>query len=777
MTRLAAPALLGIVAISALAGFGAGFLMGQSPSTVSASENRPLALGPAEKSAADRPLAVEDDLVGVAGMAPRSGDQGRALSPSEQLAPPTSMLNAAVRRTQAPAVNLATGTAVIAGVVTTKEGDPVPDVEVLALPLTPGMKTRRKSSDPKVSTSRRDLSEVLDKAAEEWAETEGAARSAVTGPDGKFRIEGLVDLDFRVRAQREGYSFNTREFSVVNPVEQPDAIAKIEAEALVSVRVNVVDINGVPLESAIVSVDRVRLDWSAEDPLVYSTSEQFAVQAHAEPITTPSGGRIARQVSESVNVDAMADPDRVVTLTLEAACIVTGSIVGEKVKSNDWQAVYAIPLRPDEAFDDTVPQSDDIETYASEDSFAFGDLMPGRYAICLIGPGNMAVDHEILEVKPGVVDITLDREVFDASKYLVVRAISPRGTNVERCSPRLEYQKEGGEISEAWLGSSSMPDGSKLLNVVDFTEFDYDMWPSGTKAWVVVTSSVYGRVRVPLSSGQREAVAQFVEPCELTVRLDGDFSMGGFSIRIKEGGTDRTEPPQIATARQGRGRSGARIDSRGVAKFRALSPGPIIVSLSQAGYWWSGGQELAEEELVLTGSEHDVTLKVPDVSPLEILVTPCSERRYLSLTTKDEDGEEHNVGWMNTTEDGRATFRGLPAGDYEVLDQKSGAKLVATVPGPELRIDLSEHITKLQISVNKLDGKLAEWGLSGGDLIVAVDGEPIEDRETLLDALHSDDVTVTVERGEDTLDVELTRYPRKTREGNPLGGWISIYSD
>ena len=777
MTRLAAPALLGIVALSALAGFGAGFLMGQSPSSVSAADNRPLALGPEEAAASGGSAVAEDHLVSIEDPAQRSLDQSPSLSPAEQLAPPESMLHAAVRRTEVPSIELPRGLAVIEGMVSTKDGEPMSGVEVHALPLKPAMKTSRSSSDPMVSTARRDLRKVLDEAAQDWAESEGAARSAVTGPDGKFRIEGLVDLDFRVRAQREGYSFNTREFSVVNPTDQPDAVVKIIAEELVGIRVSIVDESGVPLERAIVTVDGGRLEWTAENPLVYSASKQFSVQAYAEPVATTRGSRIARQVSESVNVDAVADPDKLVVLTLEEACIVTGNIVGEMVKSSDWNSVYAVPLRVDEPFDDSVAQSDDIETYAREDSFAFGDLMPGRYAICLIGPGDMAVDYEILDVKPGLVEITLDREVFDASKYLVVRAVSPRGTPIEKFGSRFEYQKDGGEVTDTWMSSSSMPDGSKIMDVAEFREFDYDEWPSGTKASVLVTSSVYGRVRVPLSSGQREAVAQFVEPCELTVRLAGDFSMGGFSIRVKEGGTDRTEPPQLAMARQGRGRRSPRIDSRGVAKFRALGPGPIIVSLNQTGYWWRGGRELVEEELILTGAEHEVTLEVPDVSPLEVLVTPCSERRYLSLTTKDEDGEEHNVGSMNTTEDGRATFRGLPAGEYEVLDGKSGAKLTATVPGPELRIDLSEHVTKLQVSVNKLDGKLAEWGLSGGDLIVAVNGEAIEDRETLLDALHSDDVTVTVERGEVTVEVELTRYPRKTREGDPLGGWLSIHSD
>jgi hypothetical protein len=46
-----------------------------------------------------------------------------------------------------------------------------------------------------------------------------------------------------------------------------------------------------------------------------------------------------------------------------------------------------------------------------------------------------------------------------------------------------------------------------------------------------------------------------------------------------------------------------------------------------------------------------------------------------------------------------------------------------------------------------------------------------------MDRLHSDGVTVTVERGEETLEIEIPRYPRKTREGNPLGGGISTYSE
>ncbi len=45
-----------------------------------------------------------------------------------------------------------------------------------------------------------------------------------------------------------------------------------------------------------------------------------------------------------------------------------------------------------------------------------------------------------------------------------------------------------------------------------------------------------------------------------------------------------------------------------------------------------------------------------------------------------------------------------------------------------------------------------------------------------MDLLDLQPVTVTVERGDETLEIELPRYPKDTRGKNPLGGWINVGS-
>jgi len=112
-----------------------------------------------------------------------------------------------------------------------------------------------------------------------------------------------------------------------------------------------------------------------------------------------------------------------------------------------------------------------------------------------------------------------------------------------------------------------------------------------------------------------------------------------------------------------------------------------------------------------------------------------------------------------------------------VVVGENGARLDVTLPSGEIRWDLSEHVTKLIVTMSKADGQLAQWGLQGGDLITAIDGDPIEDDGQLLAKLDRDDVTVTVERGEETFELELPRYPRGERGKNPLGGWVYINGD
>ncbi|MEM8711746.1 MAG: hypothetical protein AAGG01_12395 [Planctomycetota bacterium] len=785
MIRLSAPALLGVVAASAAAGFAFGWIAGPAATPVAASESFMLPATMAAAAAEESQTGGLADgssasLASVDARANDARDRGhRSASDPLTRTPhevPESFLNRAVRRVEAPDVEIPRGTAIVRGRVTTREGDPMPGVEVVATPAQPNVRASRPGTDARGNRARLDLEEVLEKAAKDWARGQGRSVTTRTGADGGFQIEGLADLSYLIRAQGEGLHFTVRENGLLNPVRSPDARVLLEAEPLQRIEVRVVGVDGAPVDEAIVLAAGERLEWTSEEPYLYVQSKQFNVRAMAEPFAIGVGRSATRLSSDQVPVDVIADPDKVITLELRAACSVSGRIVGERVTTESWQSIYAVPLRPDEAFDDTLPAPDEIDTNARQDVFLFADLQPGRYAICLVGAGGIPVDHEIVEVGPGLTEITLEREVYDPSKYIAVRALSPRGTAVESFWARFEYQETGSEVDSDWMRSRALPDGTKLLDVTEFDEFDYDAWPAGAKAWIVGSSEVYGQVRVPVTSGQREVTVQFEEPCQLTVQLEGEIGMGGFVVKVMDAGTEHTEPPQITQATQRASRGRPRIDASGRVHFRALSPGPVIVTLSQANYWWGEGNEIARAELTLSGADHQVSLDVPPVSDLEVLLIPCDERHYLELVTTDEDGEEHEVASTQTTEDGRAIFRGLPPGEYEIQDGKTGAKVKAMVPGPEVRIDLEEHVTKLTVSVNKLDGKLAEWGLAGGDLIVAIDGMKIEDRSMLMDLMHKDEVTVTVERGEETLELTLPRYPRETRDGNPLGGWIYIDS-
>lgn len=779
MIRLSAPALLGVVLASAAAGFAIGWITGPAATPVAAAESMLVptsttaALGPSNEGSLDTSQALASVEARTDDVRERGLRSATAVG-GDPHAVPESLLNRAVRRVEAPDVEIPTGTAVVRGRVTTREGDPMPGVEVVATPAQPNMRASRPGTDARGERVREDLEEVLEKAARDWAKGQGRSVTTRTGADGSFQIEGLADLSYLIRAQGEGFDFVVRENGLLNPVKSPDAVVILEAEPLQRIEVHVVGVDGAQVEEAIVIADGERLEWTREEPFVFVDSKQFSVRAMAEPFAIGVGRSAARLSSESIPVDVIADPDAVITLQLEAACSVAGRIVGERVTTESWQSIHAVPLRPDEAFDATLPAPDDIDTNARQDVFLFADLQPGRYAICLVGAGSVPVAHEIVDVGPGLTEVTLEREVYDPSKYISVRALSPRGTSVENFWARFEYQEPGSEVDSDWMRSRALPDGTKLLDVTEFDEFDYDAWPAGAKAWIVGSSEVYGQVRVPVSSGQRDVTVQFDEPCQLTVQLEGDIGMGGFVVKVLDADTERTEPPSITQATQRASRGRPRIDSSGRVRFRALSPGPVIVTLSQANYWWGEGNEIARAELNLSGADHQVSLDVPPVSDLEVLLVPCDERHYLELVTEDEDGEEHEVASTQTTEDGRAVFRGLPPGEYEIQDSKTGAKVKAMVPGPEVRIDLEEHVVKLTVSVSKLDGKLAEWGLSGGDLIVAIDGEAIEDRSTLMDRMHKDEVTVTVERGEETLELTLPRYPREIRDGNPLGGWIYI---
>lgn len=770
MARLSAtPALLLLVALGgAAAGFGLGMSFG-GPAPALAGERSDSFTGRrADGDAGDR--SAEDASL----VRPEEGPVERGGSTRVVDAPSVSRttIDRAVSRTAAPAVELPSGEGVIRGVARDRDGKPIPGVEVVLTPPQDRQPARKSSESMGADDRTLTLEETLERAAQKWARKEGAARRSTSGDDGTFALEGLPDRPFRVRGEAEGWRFRVDGPSLVSPgaevvlVGRPTSVFELRLTRS----------SGPAVTEAYVNVGSSWLEWSAEDPFVHVTSRNLNVSVLAEPFAAHEVGErlYGRWVSPSVPVSVAPDGSTVVEIELEPNCVLAGRVEGPRYGSS---SVFALPLREGERFDPSMKINGGSSAGGSSGLYAISGLLPGRYAVGIKDDqDDTAVHHEIVELVDGLNRVDLVKGDVDMSRCVSVLSLAPDGSRLESVSYGFEWTRGDDDRDTEGVRVFRDIEGRDLVDLDNFYSFDIDDWPAGTRMWIYASCSGYGRATAPYEPGQREAVLRFEAPCELKVQIEGDFRAGGYTVAVYDASKGEEDRPRLKSARQGR--SGARISRAGVAHFRGLAPGPVEVRLERSVRWWGRGLEVDSAELTLSGADHQVTLTAAALADLSVVVTPIEKDRDLSLVVPDptdDDGERY-VGWTQCNESGRAEFKGLPAGSYVLVDQKSGARLEVTAPSAEITWDLSDYRMELTVSVYTRDGKLSEWGFQGGDVILAMDGDPIAEEEDILDRLADEGVTLTVRRGEETLEIKVPRYPRSERRASKLGGDFYIDS-
>ena len=771
MMERSSPAMFLVCTGIALAAFVAGFFVGGAGSAVEAAE-------PSSFSASPHAEKFGDDGVGPAVVRSDSMDRREAKS-LPATGPSAEFLDQGVRAMERPPVDQPRGTAVISGQVTTPSGEPVAGVTVFATPARKERAVERLASEPVVPDNQlKTFHEVLTDGADAWAKRTGRAVSTKSLPDGSFKLTGLNAMYYDVKAECKGYRVDNLVGSVVHPSKVPDALVLFEAKKMNSVRVELVRLDGGPaIDQAVLSIqgeDHESVQWTRSNPVVYAVGNEFRLQARGGYLGLGGHRTVARFVSDAVMVYLTpGDPEPTVTLELEETCVVMGRVVGDRQFRRDRDVVLAVGLRDQQVFDPTSPVQSEARAWSRSGTFCFTDLRAGRYAFCVNDNNGIPATFEVLEVGPGVTEVTLERPAIDVSEWLAVTVRSPTGAEMKDVSVHFEMLVPGAALTEDYASSRVLASGVLVLDVTKL-DFDYEVWPSGTQVWIVAGARGFGQARAPLTSGQRAVEVQLAPPCELEVTVHGDLSVGEFHVKVLEQNSQREDPEVLCYAATSASSWNARINRNGVVRFRGLAPGPVTVALSSQNRWWGEGGHVDEQEIVLRGTDHQIALRVPPTHDLAVLVSPCDKRRGVSILRVESDGKKKHLLSTQTTTDGRAVIRALAAGNYEVREHASGAQRLVTVPGSDVVFDLGKIKTRLTVSISDASGLLSTWGLAAGDKIVAINGTPVVDRDALMNALDLGGVQVSVERGEETLQLSLPRYPRNERRSEDLGGRIRV---
>ncbi|MEM9798722.1 MAG: hypothetical protein AAGA20_00265 [Planctomycetota bacterium] len=775
------PRILLAVAGACLAGFAAGWWVGRAE-TLSRTELRP------ELHGADRVLPSRRALVD------RVSGGGGILTPIEQSRPgrrgggDASAVDArideaalALQQRDRTASAEAAGPHAISGCVVDEAGAALEGVTVIAAPVLPSTYNYPKSTEAFESRRHRlPLEGALRRSADEWVERNDGSTRAVTNATGKFEIDGLAARAYRVTAQLEGYGFRASPRSTVNPGLDDIEEVLFEGTPSPSVVIDLVRASGAeppPTTALIETLGGIssRMVWSADDPRLFMGHPQCEVRARADVQVTSGGSTVYLSVSDWVPVDGGERPPQRVTLELHPICVVAGRLL-ESDQSLFLQArLVAVPLAPGETFDPTVPaRGVSTETYHA--TFDFRGLDPGRYAICVTDANGLPADFEIVEVSPGLTDVTLQRQPEDLSRFLRVDVLAPDGRLLEARDVTLRYRVPGGKAQWARTSTFEQPEGWVFLDLSRFDDFDYDDWPEGTEMWVTAESGAYPLASAPLVQGQREVQVQVDAPCELRVQLDGDFSGGGFGLRVLDGSGPLEDAKEYGSMTQFGGYAEQRIDASGLAVFRKLPQGPVVVLLDRRGRSRARGPEVARATAELAGRTHTLRIEVPETFELAARVTPPSPPRLLELQSLAGSSDWQSIEKRKTSQDGRVVFRSLIAGRYRIVDDDAPAEVEVTVPTAEVLIDLGLFRRALAVSIRDLDGKLTEWGFEAGDRIVRIDGDPVRGRDQLMNALHLGPVSATVDRSGELVTIDVPRWPREARTEGALGGRLTVDS-
>ncbi|MEO1697662.1 MAG: hypothetical protein AAFU73_10225 [Planctomycetota bacterium] len=683
----------------------------------------------------------------------------------------------AVAATPRPEVDApGTGSMSLVGKVYDKDGRPLAGVRVGAQRATsrlnataePASSARNERADNGI-----DLETALERAAERWAQQHADDRTSTTGDDGGFCIEGLPDAPFDVEATLEGWSFRMKTKHMPWAGGEP---IEFEGTPLSAVRLDVVSADGSRIDEAILSVrprGRNRtVKWTREDPVLRFEGDYARITAYADLFddrATSDRGILARLVSDGVPVYAPPGEEVSARIELFPQAVLQGRVLGD---TKIQRSVFARRLEAGEELERGVAVQDATNSWVNRGVFVM-TLAPGRYAVGLLDDDSEPIDDVVIEVHEGWNEVVLQQSTVDLSRTIRVVSLAPSGTKLEGVDYEFEWRKNGGERDTEGMGVHRDIEGADLIEFDNFVSFDFEDWPSGTQMWLVGSHSAFGEARCSYAQGQTEATIQFVAPTDLVVELEGAEEGRPVTIQVMQVEDGEEDGERLASAT--RTSRSPRITGDGRAHFRGLTPGPVQVRvLGGANRWRSRGAELARRDITLGERDNRVRIQIPPAHALDVTLTPVTKSHYVRIRSREDDENEFFAS-RSTSDEGYVRFSHLPAGQYVLRDDRSGATLEVTVPTGPVAWNQSGHVTRLAVSISDAEGWLASQGLAGGDVIVAVDGEPYDpESDGLIELLLESGRSVTVEREEETFELELDELSQDVLDDRKLGGSIRV---
>jgi len=572
---------------------------------------------------------------------------------------------------------------------------------------------------------------------------EEGAREVVTGADGAFRIDGLADRRYWLRAEKKGYAIGSGGAGRTTP----DAEMNFTAWPRATLRVRVLGPDGRGVDGARVRYRRAggggESDWTADRPEISVEPGRHEVDAVAE-----DGALVTESVE--VNLPGAGDEEDV-ALRLSSRPGIRGRVVFADGLSPGNIRVKVLRLPEGSAADPERLLAQGRDVWISGHaglSYRFIDLAPGTWHVGAVVQGRLAASGTI-EIADRMVELDLRVPAPAPEDVLHVSVVGPGGGAVPQVRFSSVWEGERGRSSGS-LDSVRLADGSYRLRWEPIEERGAGR--PGGRFFVEATTPEHGTKRVPVVPRETKRVTIRLEaPARLTARVGGFKDCGyeqtlSFAIRPadeEDTGSSRSQPLRA-------------MDAEGRQEFGPLTPGAYVLELrnrvAEAGMPFP----VATKEVTLRAGENAAEIALP---PLHTL-TVRADRGSVGLRMP---GAPSSV-FPQRVRDGRVRFPGLPAGEYR-LTGYHGLRGRMTVRVPEVTdVEfVGEKRNALRVDIEDEGGILYRSGLRDGDRIIGLGGRLFEDEKdmatALLAARRDGPVELIVARrgGRVTISIDLFR--------------------
>ncbi|MCG3135343.1 MAG: hypothetical protein HMLKMBBP_02940 [Planctomycetes bacterium] len=577
-----------------------------------------------------------------------------------------------------------------------------------------------------------------------------ARRSAVSGDDGAFRIDGLAEHRSHVvstwsRDHDTHVAGNRWQFRAGDTID-------VLAVPVARVRVEVTGADGVQVGKADLSAQTEAGDqsrghsWTPASPLMRLSRQPWRLRA--------TSGPHGQFESEEVALDLSSGPPSApVQLRLAPRTGVAGTVSfsGPGRPFRCWIAARRLldgaAVATDRLFRESGPA-----TFPDDDgTFGLFDVEPGRWLVGAVASGNLVLATTEVEVRAGATAAA--DFAIDGGENL--GTVLVRITTSDGVAPVVNGFSAGiGHAGDTWSSSTDWkPVGPGVWRVA-LADGDPD-WLARTpraadmKWTVVVQSASHGAAGADVRPGVDREVAIRLDPAAtLDVTVSGAVREAGMRYSVS-----------VAPVEDGEwGWSSAEVDASGRARVATLRPGPATVTLElQLGGWEA--RELSRTTIAVAPGANTLELSVPQV--WDVTVRPDVDgARDFGLMRRDEDG---SWSWCADPRviDGTSIYPRLPAGSYRLRRDPGGAnppgEMSFALPGTtDIRfVPRPFRAARLDVS----DGTPAHAaGFRTGDLIVAIDGKEFADwaeTEAALDAARAKHASrFTVLRSGSRIEIE-----------------------